>query len=38
MEALIALLTIAVPWLLLDLFASGHGADSRDTIADDHRR
>ena len=38
MEALIALLTILAPWLLLDLLASGHGADSRDTLPDDHRR
>jgi len=38
MEALLALIAIATPWLLLDLLANGHAADSRDTLPDDHRR
>ena len=38
MDALIAILVIAVPWLLLGVLANGHAVDSRDTLQDDHRR
>jgi hypothetical protein len=38
MEALIAILALAAPWVLLDFFASRRGYDSRDTLPDDHRR
>jgi hypothetical protein len=38
MDGLLALLVIVAPWLMLGLLASGHGADSRDTLPDDHRR
>ena len=38
MEAVIALFVIVVPWLLLAAFAQGLGADSRDTLPDDHQR
>ena len=38
MEALIAIFVIVCPWLVLDLLAVGHGADSRDPLPDDHHR
>jgi len=38
MEGLVALFAIVAPWLVLGLLASGQGADSRDTLPDDHRR
>jgi hypothetical protein len=38
MEALIALFTIVGSWLVLDAFALRYGADSRDTLPDDHQR
>ena len=38
MEVLIALVVIVGPWLLLAVFASSLGTDSRDTLPDDHRR
>ncbi len=38
MEALIALIAIAMPWLFLGLLANRHAADSRDPLPDDHRR
>jgi hypothetical protein len=38
MEALLVIVAIVAPWLALDVFASRHGVDSRDTLPDDHRR
>jgi hypothetical protein len=38
MEALIALFAIVTPWLMLDVLSRSHGADSRDTLPDDHHR
>jgi hypothetical protein len=38
MEALIAILAIVTPWTILAAFAQALGADSRDTLPDDHRR
>jgi hypothetical protein len=38
MEVLIAVFALVTPWLVLDLFARRHGADSRDALPDDHRR
>ena len=38
MEALLALFVIVTPWMLVAAFAQTLGADSRDTLPDDHRR
>lgn len=38
MEALIALLALVTPWAVLDVLAHRRGADSRDTLPDDHKR
>lgn len=38
MEALIALFALITPWVVLDVLAGRHGADSRDPLPDDHRR
>ena len=38
MEALLALFVIVTPWMLFAAFAQTLGADSRDTLPDDHRR
>jgi hypothetical protein len=37
MEALIAV-SIVTPWTILAAFAQALGADSRDTLPDEHRR
>jgi hypothetical protein len=38
MEGYMTLTAIVAAWLVLGLFASGQGIDSRDTLPDDHRR
>ena len=38
MRGLVALGAIIAPWLILGLLAGSQGADSRDTLPDDHRR
>lgn len=38
MEILITLVAILTPWLVLDIVAGRYGADSRDSLPDDHRR
>jgi len=38
MEVLFALFVIVTPLLMLTAFAQTLGADSRDTLPDDHRR
>ena len=38
MEAWLALIVIVGLLLLLDMFATGLGVDSRDTLPDDHQR
>lgn len=38
MQGLVALFAIIAPWLILGLLAGGQGADSRQTLPDDHQR
>jgi hypothetical protein len=38
MDALLALFAVFAPWMLLAALAQTFGADSRDTLPDDHQR
>jgi hypothetical protein len=38
MEALLVMIAIFAPWTMLAAFAQTLGADSRDTLPDDHQR